>query len=238
MNILNLKLTKKEFSQYLKEKSFSDPVPDRVILHHTWKPTLETWNGEKTIKALKKNYEKKGWAAGPHIFVAPDGIWLFTDMDEVGIHSGSGNAIWKKGREEISGYHVSGAKLKSYSIGVEVVGNYDEKVWEGDILQNTCHCLTELQKKLDLYLKDIHFHRDYSPKSCPGNAITREWFEHTLKAYQKKNTLSHGYEFQFSAKEAKKAIELGFLKQVDSETREIVAIGLVRVYERIKNELG
>lgn len=238
MKILCKKLTKKQFEKYLEEKKISDPLPNKIVLHHTWKPTIETWKGKTTIQALKINYEKKGWSAGPHIFVAEDGIWLFTDMNKVGTHAGTGNATWEKEGIDIHGYYVAGAHLKNYSIGVEVVGNYDEKVWEGEVLQNTCHCLTQLQKKLNLEIKDIKFHRDYSPKSCPGNSITREWFEYTLKAYQKKNKLSHGYEYQFSPEEAQKAIELEFLKQIDSETREIIAIGLVRVYERIKKEFG
>ena len=44
------------------------------MIHHTWKPTKETWAGQRSIDSLKKYYEKKGWPAGPHIFVAEDGI--------------------------------------------------------------------------------------------------------------------------------------------------------------------
>lgn len=45
------------------------------------------------------------------------------------------------------------------------------------------------------------------------------------------------YKFQFSEKEARRAQEYGFLQQVDSETRELVAVGCVRVYERLVKEI-
>ncbi len=238
MKIIRKKLTKSEFSGYLKTKTFGTIRPSEIVLHHTWKPTLETWNGEKTIDGLKNYYESLGWPAGPHIFVAPDGIWLFTDINEVGIHAGAGNAVWGKNGKEYSGYSVYGGKLKKYSVGVEIVGNYDEKVWEGDVLQNSLACLSSLKKNLDISNESIKFHRDFSPKTCPGNAITKEWVEKKLADYDEGIIPTSGYEFKFSAAEAKKAQELGLLKQIDTETREIIAIGLVRVYEKIKEDFG
>lgn len=237
MQILAKKLTKKEFTAYVNQKDFGSIPPSWLVLHHTWSPTLETWNGATSISGLKNYYEGLGWSAGPHIFVAPDGIWLFTDMSHVGIHAGAGNATWIKDGKEYQGYSFSGATLKGYSIGIEVVGNYDEKVWEGEVLDNALSCISDLKNKLGISLADIKFHRDYSPKSCPGNAISREWFEKKMQAYENGAVIENGYDFKFSEVEAKRAQELGFLKQIDTETREIVAIGLVRVYDRIKKEM-
>lgn len=182
MEILNKKLNRNVFDAYLKDKKFADPLPNKIVLHHTWRPTIKSWKGEKTIQALKKYYERKGWPAGPHLFVAEDGIWLFTDMADVGIHAGAGNATWQKGTHEIQGYRVANAQLKSYSIGIEVVGDYDAKVWTGETLNNACSCLKSLQNKFGLKTDDIAFHRDYAPKSCPGKAITRVWLEQVLKS--------------------------------------------------------
>jgi len=61
-------------------------------------------------------YEAKGWKSGPHLFVAPEGVWLFTDIGEQGIHANSGN----KG-----------------SIGIEMVGRYDDKIPSGTVWKNT-----------------------------------------------------------------------------------------------------
>lgn len=236
MEIIRKKLTKAEFQRYLESKDFGALAPDSLVIHHTWQPTLATWNGETTIDGLKRYYESLGWSAGPHIFVAPDGIWLFTDMAQVGIHAGAGNATWVRNGEELQGYYYSNAQLKSYSIGIEIVGNYDNKVWEGVMLDNALSCISSCKQRLNLTNQDIHFHRDFSPKSCPGNAITREWFETKLNAYEEGQAPEWGYDFKFSPEEAKRAMELGFLKQIDSETREIIGIGLVRVYERVRSE--
>lgn len=238
MRILQKKLTKSEFTAYISEKNFGTIPPTEIVLHHTWRPTLDQWNGITSIQGLKNYYEGLGWSAGPYVFVAPDGIWLFTDMAEVGIHAGAGNATWEKNGKTYTGYSVSGAKLKGYSIGVEIVGDYDEFVWEGSVLDQALHVLSTLKKHFNWTHDQIRFHREFSPKSCPGNAITRGWLNKKLAAFEMGVPPHGGYDFKFSKEEALRAKELGFLQQIDSETREIVAIGLVRVYDKLKEELG
>jgi len=182
MEIINKRLTREEFTEYLRGKDLGILPPNEVVVHHTWKPTIAQWQGERSILGLKRYYEGKGWPAGPHIFVAEDGIWLFTDIYDVGIHAGTGNAVWDKNGKKIGGYKVAGAKLESYSIGIEVVGNYDNKVWEGETKKNALHVIRELKKKLDIGNSKVTFHRDYaSYKSCPGWAITKEWLFNELK---------------------------------------------------------
>jgi len=180
MDIIGRKLTLKEFNEYVSTKNFGTIPPDRVVLHHTWRPTLKSWSGKLTIEALKKFYERKGWTAGPHLFIAPDGIWLFTDMYEVGIHAGEGNATYV------------GGKLVGYSIGIEVVGTYDKKLWSGIVKQMTLGVISSLQKTLKFKNEKIEFHRDYSTKTCPGSAITKSWVLNELHKYNDQSTPSEG----------------------------------------------
>ena len=149
MKIVNKKLSIKEFEKYVAKKDFGTLPPTFLVIHHTYRPTVKTWNGSRTIQGLKTFYEDKGWSAGPHLFIAEDGIWLFTDMYDVGIHAGAGNGTLKSG----------------YSIGIEVVGNYDNKVWEGETYKNTVGAIKALQEKLNIPDKEIMFHRDYRLKS-------------------------------------------------------------------------
>ena len=44
------------------------------------------------MQALQRFYARKGWASAPHLFVAPDGIWLFCPLKDLGIHAGTGNS--------------------------------------------------------------------------------------------------------------------------------------------------
>lgn len=159
MKIIAKKLSLPEFIDYVNKKDFGVLPPTFLVIHHTWKPKKDEWNGSTTIAALKKYYEGLGWSAGPHLFVAEDGIWLFTDMYDVGIHAGAGNGTVKTG----------------YSIGIEVVGDYDNEVWSGKTKENALGVIKILQERLKLKERDLHFHREYSAKSCPGNAITMEW---------------------------------------------------------------
>lgn len=165
MKILAKKLSLKEFEEYVNKKDFGVLPPTFLVLHHTWRPTKEQWQGATSISGLKSYYEGLGWSAGPHLFIAEDGIWLFTDMYDVGIHAGAGNGTLKTG----------------YSIGIEVVGNYDGEVWSGETYSNTVGAIKVLQEKLKISDDKIKFHRDYSSKTCPGSAITKEWVFQQLK---------------------------------------------------------
>lgn len=236
MEILRKKLTRAEFAEYMKTKTFGSVKPNEIVIHHTWRPTVADWDGERTVDGLKRYYEGQGWEAGPHIFVGPDGIWLFTDMAEVGIHAGAGNATWIQNGKELQGYTFKNAKLKSYSIGIEVVGDYDEQVWDGEVKLNALSCISTLQKYLQISFDQMFFHRDFSTKTCPGKAITRDWLKTELGNFQLNNSEANGYEFQFSPHEAKRAMDLGLLKRIDSSERELLGIGLVRLYDKIQKE--
>lgn len=170
MNIIGKNLNQPDFAKYVEEKDFGKIPPTKLVIHHTWKPTKAEWKGEKTLFGIKNYYEGKGWKAGPHLFIADDGVWLFTDMYDVGIHAGAGNAGYSWGR------------LKWYSIGIEVVGDYDNAKWDGKTKSNALFVIKTLRDKLGIANDDITFHRDWTnTKSCPGWSITKEWLAAELK---------------------------------------------------------
>jgi len=172
-NPIKKRLSLSEFSEYVNSKDFGELPPTFLVIHHTYKPTTKSWKGINTINALDTYYRGLGWGGnGPHLFIAEDGIWLFTDMYDVGIHAGAGNGTLKTG----------------YSIGIEVVGNYDNKVWEGETYQNTVGAIKVLMKRLGLKEKDIRFHNEFSAKTCPGKSITKSWVFNQLN-----NTMSKYY---------------------------------------------
>ena len=159
MEIINKLLSQKEFKEYINQKKITRPI-DKIILHHTH-CTLEEWQGgERSIEYYKDLYEQKGWATGPHIFVAPEGIWLFTDINTQGTHANKGN----KG-----------------SVGIEMVGRYNKKVPTGKGWEDTKFALKTLMKKLRIVLGDIHLHREYNKqKFCPGRSVTTQWLKSEL----------------------------------------------------------
>lgn len=165
MDILNKCLTLNQFRDYVKGYNFGSLPANKLVIHHTWKPTKESWEGEVSIAGLKRYYEKKGWKVGPHLFVAEDGIWLFTPMRKDGIHA---------------------AKLNQRSIGIEIVGDYNTEKWSGKTKTNAFGVIKILMKRLNVTENDIYFHRDVSPKSCPGWAITKEWLFYELLEFRLK----------------------------------------------------
>jgi len=163
MKIIGRCLQPEQFKKYVDAKFFGFLPANKIILHHTYRPNINQWKGRDTIFSLKRFYESKNWTAGPHLYIAPDGIWLFSDMRKDGIHAGKGN--WR-------------------SIGIEIVGDYQKKKPEGLILDYTLYAITALNKKLKLDADEIKFHRDYMPTICPGNAITKSWIINKIKNYK------------------------------------------------------
>lgn len=178
MEILGKNLNLNDFRQYVKSYDFGSIKPTSLVIHHTWSPKKSDWRASTTINGLKKYYEDKGWSAGPHLFIAEDGVWLFTPMSKVGIHAGEGNATWTRLGKDYTGFTGPlGSKLKSYSIGIEVVGDYDVERWTGETLKNALGAIKFLMEFLEIKTEDVYFHRDFpsAKKSCPGYAITKEW---------------------------------------------------------------
>lgn len=166
-------MTPDEFAAYVERLDFPDPLPNRIFLHHTWKPTVESWRGRSTIMAMKAYYEKQlwwdaqgrlheGWTAGPHLFVAPDGIWLFSDL-------------------RFDGVGVYGNNYRSRHL--EMVGDYDRVTPSGAVLDYSIAALGILHHRLGLDPKKLAFHRDFSTKSCPGWAVRKEWIIPQVEAW-------------------------------------------------------
>lgn len=151
-----------EWLSYVAEYEFTSLKPTKVVLHHTWRPTVAQWSGLSTMQGMQKYYAGKGWTAAPHIYVGPDGIWLFTPLRDIGIHANAGN-----------GSRAAGW----YSIGVEMVGDYDHVRPSGAIWEATKAVLGGLSRKLAIAPQQLlSFHREYNnTKSCPGWAITKDW---------------------------------------------------------------
>ena len=178
MKIDGRKMNQDQFRNFVETFNFGSIPPTSLVIHHTWRPTQKEWRGQASIEGLKSYYENvKKWPAGPHLFIAEDGIWLFTPMNEVGVHAGKANATWEKFGKTYTGYlGWNEAKyLKTYSIGIEVVGDYDVEQWSGKTKSNALAAIRILMDRLNVPTEEIYFHRDFSKKSCPGDAITKDW---------------------------------------------------------------
>ncbi|HNP72285.1 MAG TPA: N-acetylmuramoyl-L-alanine amidase [Kouleothrix sp.] len=124
-----------------------------LTYHHTIVPTAAQWRGYSTMQGLETFYASKGWSAGPHLFIAPDGIWQLTPLNVPGIHAGRCNADhW----------------------GIEVCGNYDAAPWPQSLAELALGAGAALLRWRGLPVNEttVTGHREcLNNKSCPGRAI-------------------------------------------------------------------
>lgn len=134
----------------------------RITLHHTYKPTAADWRGRRTMDVLERYYHAKGWPSGPHLFLAPDGIWAGTPLASPGTHAGICNKD---------------------AIGLEIVGDYDDRPWDLGLRERIYMLLVVLLQWLGATEQQVRGHRECnSPKSCPGRAISMDIVRSDLRA--------------------------------------------------------
>lgn len=183
---INRTLSLDEWRAYVAGYQFGTLPPSRVVLHHTYRPTRESWAGLATMRGMQRHYAGLGWTSGPHVYVAEDGIWLATPMSRVGIHAGTGNGSVKQGW---------------YSIGLEMVGFFDHERPSGRTWAHAVAVMGELSRRLAIPVRKlISFHRDYTTlKSCPGRAVAKEWVwgevDRYLTATPTTSMTTHGLTF-------------------------------------------
>lgn len=172
---INRRLSIAEWLAYVADYDFGPIRPNTVVLHHTLVPTLDQWRGLASMRGMQSFYGKKGWTAAPHLYLGPDGIWLATPMKDIGIHANAGNATYIGGR------------LVGYSIGVEMVGNYDKLKPSGAVLDEMRAVLGALAYRMKQPIMSIlHMHREYNTgKTCPGLAVTKGWVADEVEAWQR-----------------------------------------------------
>jgi N-acetylmuramoyl-L-alanine amidase CwlA len=161
--MIGQRLSSQEWLAYI--NAFQLPAScTRLVLHHTYVPNQAQWNGLTSMRGMQRYYAGLGWTSAPHLYVAPDGIWLFTPLDRVGIHAGTGNSGRSNG-------------VFWYSIGLEMVGDFDKVRPSGAVWEQSKAVMGSISRKTGIAPRRlISFHRDYTnQKSCPGWAVTKEW---------------------------------------------------------------
>lgn len=160
-----------QFAEHVAGIQFSGPFkPELVVIHHCAAPSLAqrpVGFKEQHMLNLEDFYEKKDWKSGPHLFTDDDEVWLFTPINEKGVHAVSFNRN---------------------GIGIEMLGDYDsEDPWTGrglNVLTITAKAAAILLKKLGKGVDAIRFHREdpATTKSCPGTKIQKDRFVALVQA--------------------------------------------------------
>lgn len=191
-------LTAEQFKDYVQNYNFGSVPPDYVVLHHTAVPSTAfaryssgwTWDTDeagmddaaiyasraKKLVALRDHYStlpppEGPWDRGPHMFIDDRYIWLFSPMNDWGIHAREGN------------YYTGHDGKFHYSIGIEVVGYYEHVHWPPAVENLVGYAVAVLKQRLGTF--DIRFqpyagaisaHRNYNKPQCPGAAISEDYY--------------------------------------------------------------
>jgi N-acetylmuramoyl-L-alanine amidase len=171
--IVGRAFTPAEFDAYVHTLSWSTWRPRFVTVHNTSAPTLAqylAWQERKpplVIERWMQNLvgyyrDTMHWSAGPHLFVAPDKIGVFTPLNLPGVHTPSWNA---------------------FALGVETVGEYESEAFADPVKGNLIAALASLHSALGLDPADyklgvrgLHFHKEdkrTTHRACPGKHIVK-----------------------------------------------------------------
>jgi len=134
----------------------------QIIVHHFWSPNAREWRpGGDTLRSIDAYHREKGYGGiGYHYVVGPDyTVWRCRPLTKIGAHTAgqnTGSIGVAYGANFGSRAHDKGRphdvpRECGYEIGIDVVAR--------------------LVRQFHLDVDDVHFHGEYSTKSCPGD----EW---------------------------------------------------------------
>lgn len=165
------------FQAHVAGLTFTGWQPAFVVVHNTSEPDLaiyadwrahperhSNWTPEQWGRNLAGYYAGMGWSSGPHAFVCPDGILLFSPFTAPGTHSPAWN---------------------SRTWGIETVGEFEREPFAGSPSQkNLVAVLGILHARLGLDPADykfgvrgLHFHKEdpvTTHKACPGKNMVKK----------------------------------------------------------------
>jgi hypothetical protein len=173
------------FAAHVEGLVFTGWTPQFVEVHNTSAPSLAVyndwrahperhgnWTPEQWLKNLAGYYSGLHWNSGPHAFVCPDGVGLFTPFTQHGTHSPAWNdRTW----------------------GIETVGEFETEPFDNGSRANLIAVLGILHARIGLNPADykfgvrgIHFHKEdpiTTHKSCPGRHMVKPDLVNAVVAY-------------------------------------------------------
>jgi len=136
-----------------------------IVLHHSVTP--RDLDNNKTESSFERTHKgrsfpksKLGWHIGYHYVIFGDGeVRKYRHDDEMGAHCYQND-------------------MNRKSIGICMAGNFDVEV---PSLQQETSLRNLISKLMKYGIKELNYHRDFAPKSCPGTKISKDYITKILK---------------------------------------------------------
>lgn len=169
--------TQDGFREYVANLKWGAWRPLLIVWHNTAAPSLAQWEASAAVDAKAgrtpgstrinslENYfwKQKSWSGAPHLFIAPDRIWVFNSLTSPGVHSPSWN---------------------NRSIGIEMIADFDrEDDDSGSGLKVRNHTIFATAVLCETFGLDpahaIKLHREdpRTTHACPGEDFARDKME-------------------------------------------------------------
>ncbi len=136
--------------------AYTPQSPKQIILHHSWLPNASQYTGAATIRGIQDyhmNDPKTGWIdIGYHFLIGPDG------------------KIFRGRPETALGSHCVPNTDK---IGICCIGDYDpgKDPLTPAMYESVKKLVPYLAAKYKISKSELYGHRDFSPKTCPGETV-------------------------------------------------------------------
>lgn len=164
--------------------------PTHIIIHHTWSkdhPGKLDWD---FITLYHKSWRYKGniISSEKAVDLAGQGEYVEPPWDDNGYHYGiekyDSRYLIVRGRStELKGAHCLGMNAKS--IGVGIVGNFDEEEPEEQVYDRAAILSCFLLSKFPTIKKaNIEPHSKYSRKTCPGRLFDMSLLQYYIDMYE------------------------------------------------------
>lgn len=128
--------------------------PDGIVIHHTWVPNQSQYQGAASIRGVQRYHmnDKKWSDIGYHFMIGPEGT------------------IYQGRPETVVGAHSSPNTGK---IGICLVGDFDpgKDPFTPESREALMKLMTWLTAEYGIQVKEFYGHRDFAPKSCPGEEV-------------------------------------------------------------------
>jgi hypothetical protein len=129
-------------------------APVEIVLHHSWRPSRSQYEGAATVRGIQRFHQRtQGWDdVGYHYLVGPDGV------------------VFRGRPDDAVGAHCV---PNSGKLGICILGDYDP---DADELTDASWLavrtlVLRIAGRYDIGPEELTGHRDYSPKTCPGERV-------------------------------------------------------------------
>ena len=156
-------VTLQECVQHIRQVPMERRI-SQVIVHHTWRPTAADYHGLSTVRGVRRYHmQQQGWSDnGYHIMIGPPGdIFLCRPMSRAGAHCRGHN---------------------QYSIGLAYIADFDSDNpadYPGVAVGQ--QVVAALLERFELTPEEIHFHREYANKTCPGTRLHLDEYRYQVE---------------------------------------------------------